>query len=372
MEYIQPGTKLHAMLQWVQMVAASDLHLQEAKPARYRAQGELRIAPVSEVPVMNASELQGLLRENFTPELCARIAASKEVDLSLQMGDLRWRCNFSKQQGRQSCSFRIVPKQNMRLHDLRLPDTLKDVLELPRGLVLITGPTGQGKSTTVRAMLQEMNETEAMRVITIEDPIEYVFDDKGCQFEQREVGIDTASFGDGIRNAMRQDPNVIFVGEIRDRESIFSAMQAAETGHLVFTTLHADSAAQAISRIREYYPAAEQNNISTMLARTVNMIVCQRLIPDQEGSQLPCLEIMKRDRTIQQAIEKNELNRLTEIIEVCTQLGMHSFDQYLTELMIAGYVSEGIAKSYAVNRHRLEMLLSGYQTNQGILLPDTR
>lgn len=360
------------MLQWVHLVGASDLHIQEGKPARYRVNGELKIAPASEVPLMTAAEIHAMLADNIAPQTCARIAQSFEVDLSLQMGELRWRSNFSKQQGRQSCSFRIVPKQKTRLHDLRLPDTLKDVLESPRGLVLITGPTGQGKSTTVRALLQEMNETETMRVITIEDPIEFVFDDAGCQFEQREVGIDTASFSDGIRNAMRQDPNVIFVGEIRDRESIFSAMQAAETGHLVFTTLHADSSTQAIGRIREYYPASEQNNISSMLARNINMIVCQRLIPDMEGTRVPCLEIMKRDRTVQQAIEKNELNRLTEIIEVCTQLGMHSFDQYLTELMIAGYVSEGIAKNYAVNRHRLEMLLSGYQTNQGILLPDTR
>jgi len=171
---------------------------------------------------------------------------------------------------------------------------------------------------------------------------------------------------------MRQDPNVIFVGEIRDRESIFTGMQAAETGHLVFTTLHADSTAQAIARIRECYPASEQSNISSMLARNINMVVCQRLVPDSEGKRVPCVEIMKRDRTIQQAIEQNELNRLTEILEVCTNQGMQSFDQYLTELMIGGYVTEATAKTYAANRHRLEMLLAGYQSSQGILLPERR
>jgi twitching motility protein PilT len=221
-------------------------------------------------------------------------------------------------------------------------------------------------------LLQEINLTQAMRIITIEDPIEYLFEDARSQFEQREVGIDTASFADGIRNAMRQDPNIIFVGETRDRESIFTAMQAAETGHLVFTTLHADSVAQAIGRLREHYPAAEQDNVSHLLARNVNMIICQRLVPDTCGGRIPCLEILKRDRTLQHAIELNELNRLTEILEVCTHQGMHSFDQYLIELMVVGWVTEGTAKTYAANKHRLEMLLAGYKASQGILLPERR
>lgn len=370
MEQIKQGTKLHRILSWIEDMGGSDLHLQEGKPARYRIDGQLKVLSAENLPPLTRDQIFQLLRDDFSPASATQIEQRTEVDLSLQMGETRWRANFSKQQGRQSCSFRIVPKHRLRLKDLRLPETLKDILQLPRGLVLLTGPTGQGKSTTVRALVQEINATQAMRIITIEDPIEYIFDDDRSQFEQREVGIDTASFADGVRNAMRQDPNVIFVGEIRDRESIFTAMQAAETGHLVFTTLHADSAGQAIGRIREYYPASEQDNISTMLARNINMIVCQRLIPDTSGQRVPCVEILKRDRTIQQAIEQNELNRLTEIIELCNHQGMHSFDQYLTELMIAGIVSETIARSYAVNPHRLEMLMAGYQSSQGILLPE--
>ena len=369
MEQIRSGTKLHAVLNWVQDIGGSDLHLQEQKPARYRIEGHLKVVPEEALPILSREQIVALLAENFSPATTDRVSREQEVDLSCQMGETRWRANFSKQQGRQSCSFRIVPKHRLLLQELRLPESLKEMLKTPRGLVLLTGPTGQGKSTTVRALIQEINATQAMRIITIEDPIEFIFDDLLSQFEQREVGIDTGTFADGIRNAMRQDPNVIFVGEIRDRESIFTAMQAAETGHLVFTTLHADSAAQAIGRIREYYPADEQDNIGVMLARNLNMIVCQRLIPDVNGQRVPCIEIMKRDRTIQQAIEQNELNRLTEIIEVCTQQGMHSFDQYLTELMLSGVISEQTAKSYAVNPHRLEMLLAGYQSNQGILLP---
>jgi twitching motility protein PilT len=370
MEQIKPGTKLHLILSRVHEVGGSDLHLQEDKPARCRIDGELKLLDPQSLPPMSAEEIHRLLADNFSLMSTSRIDQQAEVDLSLQMGETRWRANFSKQQGRQSCSFRIVPKHRLRLRELRLPETLTDILKIPRGLVLLTGPTGQGKSTTVRALIQEINATQSVRIITIEDPIEYIFDDNLAQFEQREVGIDTASFADGIRNAMRQDPNVIFVGEIRDRESIFTAMQAAETGHLVFTTLHADSAAQAIARIREYYPASEQSNIGVMLARNLNMIVSQRLIPDKTGQRIPCVEILKRDRTIQQAIEQNELNRLTEIIEMCNHQGMHSFDQYLTELMVSGFITEGTAKTYAVNPHRLEMLLAGYQSNQGILLPE--
>ena len=372
METVRAGTKLFRILDWVREVGASDLHLQEEKPARYRIQGRLRVLPSENVPPMDWSQLTALLRESLATDTVAKICQSHEMDLSLQTGEVRWRANFSKAQGRQSCSFRIVPKQSFSLKDLQLPSTLKDVLKEPRGLVLATGPTGQGKSTTVRALLQEINVSQAMRIITIEDPIEFVFEDALAQFEQREVGIDTGSFGEGIRNAMRQDPNVIFVGEIRDRESIFTALQAAETGHLVFTTLHADSAAQAVARIREYYPVEEQAGISSLLARNLNMLICQRLIPNAVGTRTPCLEIMKRDKTVQSAIQLNELNRLTEIIEVCTHQGMHSFDQYLIELMIAGVVKEDTARAFAPNRPRLDMLLAGYRASQGILLPERR
>jgi twitching motility protein PilT len=372
MEHIKPNTKLNAVLNWLKDAGASDFHFQEGKPARYRLKGVLKTFPADQVPPSQGEDFWQWFAENFTADTVARIRRDYEADLSVDMADVRWRVNFSKQQGRQSCSFRIVPRQSWTLKDLQLPPTLKEVSKEPRGLVLVTGPTGQGKSTTVRAMLQEINLTLAMRIVTIEDPIEFVFEDSQSQFEQREVGIDTRSFADGIRNAMRQDPNIIFVGEIRDRESIFAALQAAETGHLVFSTLHADSAAQAIARLREHYPAAEQNMITSLLARNLNMLICQRLIPSVYERQVPCLEIMKRDRTVQSAIQQNELNRLTDIIEVCTNQGMHSFDQYLTELLLAGVVSEEVAKTYAVNKHRLEMQLAGYQSSQSILLPEKR
>jgi twitching motility protein PilT len=311
-----------------------------------------------------------MLADNFAPRTIARIDEQFEVDLSFYCSGQRYRANFSKQKGLQSFSFRTVPQQRLRLQDLQLPESLTDLVREPRGVVLVTGPTGQGKSTTLRALIQEINQTQALRVITIEDPIEYVFEDDQCQFEQREVGIDTASFADGIRNAMRQDPNVIFVGEIRDRESIFAAMQAAETGHLVLTTLHADSVPQAIARIREFYPSAEQTNISQLLGRNLNAVVSQRLLPNRSGTRTPCLEILKRDPGVQEAIQTNNLHLLAGIIEVAVNQGMHTFDQYLIELLAADIITEEAARHYAVNKHRLEMVLRGIVTPAPILQPD--
>ena len=370
MEHVRPGTKLGQILDWSREQEATDLHGQAGKPYSIRVHGRLTWVSDERFAPPTNGEIYELLRENFSTPACARIEGQCEVDLSFYFGGQRYRANFSKQKGQQSFSFRTVPQQRLKLKDLQLPDSLTDIIQEPRGLVLVTGPTGQGKSTTLRALIQEINESRATRIITIEDPIEYVFEDCLSQFEQREVGIDTASFADGIRNAMRQDPNVIFIGEIRDRESIFAAMQAAETGHLVLTTLHADTVAQAIGRIREYYPSSEQANISSLLARNTNTIICQRLLPNVRGARTPCLEILKRDAGVQEAIQSNNLHLLTGIIEVSLNQGMHTFDQYLLELLAAGIVSRETAQHYAVNKHKLDMALRGILTYTPILKPD--
>jgi twitching motility protein PilT len=370
MEHIQSGSTLARILDWCRDQEATDLHAQADKPYSIRVHGRLSWVPVELFPPPTNEEIYGHLRENFSPSGCARIEGRFEVDLSFYYGNQRYRANFSKQKGQQSFSFRTVPQQRLKLADLQLPDSLAEIIKEPRGLVLVTGPTGQGKSTTLRALIQQINETLAMRIITIEDPIEYVFEDCLSQFEQREVGIDTESFAEGIRNAMRQDPNVIFIGEIRDRESIFAAMQAAETGHLVLTTLHADSVAQAIGRIREFYPSSEQANISSLLARNLNTIICQRLLPNVRGTRTPCVEIMKRDAGVQEAIQTNNLHLLTGIIEVSLNQGMHTFDQYLIELLATGVISRATAQHYAVNKHKLDMALRGILTYTPILKPD--
>lgn len=370
MQTVQPYSRLGELLQWCERRGASDLHVQAGKPFVIRVHGKLQRIPENTYNPISDEGIYSLLAENFTEEACAKIRTQHEVDLSFYHGYQRYRANFSKQKGTQSFSFRIVPQQRQKLSELKLPLSLADLVKEPRGLMLVTGPTGQGKSTTLRALIQEINETSAMRVITIEDPIEYVFEDYLSQFEQREVGIDTDSFAAGIRNAMRQDPNVIFVGEIRDRDSIYVAMQAAETGHLVLTTLHADSVAQAIGRIREFYPATEQDNISHLLARNLNSIICQRLIPSTDGKRVPVLEIVKRDKGVQEAIHTNNLHLLQGIIEAAVGQGMHSFDQYLIELLAANEITHETAVQYSINRHRLDMVMRGIVSNTGILKPD--
>jgi twitching motility protein PilT len=372
MHTIQPNSQLGELLQWCERRNASDLHVQAGKSLVIRVHGELERIPENTHNPLSEETIYDWLAENLSPSVCEKIRLQREHDLSFYHGYQRYRANFSKQKGVQSFSFRIVPQQRQKLADLKLPASLGDLVREPRGLILVTGPTGQGKSTTLRALIQEINETAAMRIITIEDPIEYVFEDYQSQFEQREVGIDTDSFADGIRNAMRQDPNVIFIGELRDQESIYAAMQAAETGHLVLTTLHADSVSQAIGRIREFYPSSEQANISSLLARNLNSIVNQRLIPSTDGRRVPCVELMKRDQGVQEAIQKNDLHLLGGIVEAAVVQGMHSFDQYLIELLAAGQISEEIARHYSTNKHRLDMVLRGIVTNASILRPDER
>lgn len=370
METVAAHTPLSRLLAWCEQQEASDLHLRAGGVPSVRIGGELRKVPAELQRAPDPKELETWLNEAFSGATAARIVERREIDLSFFHGDRRYRANFSKQRGLQACSFRAVPQQRMKLRDLRLPDSLAALPAARRGLVLVTGPTGQGKSTTARALLQELNATRALRVITIEDPIEYSFADDRAEFEQREVGIDTASFADGIRNAMRQDPDVLFIGEVRDRDSIFAALQAVETGHLVFSTLHADSVPQALARLREHFPADERDNISSLLARSLTAVISQRLLPDVRGGRLPCLELLKRDAGVEEAIRKNDLHLLSGIIEASTQQGMHTFDQYLTELLAAGEITAETATHHAVNRHKLELARRGFGTQQAILRPD--
>ncbi len=371
MERVDPTNELGKILVWSSGQNATDLHVQADRRYSIRQDGKLqRIAP-ERFPVPSNDDVMRMLHEAFSASIYERIEKQHEMDLSFLCDRIRYRANFSKQQGKQSCSFRVVPQHMMKLQDLELPDTVADLVKEPRGLLIVTGASGQGKSTTVRGLLQRLNETRALRIITIEDPIEYLFEEDQCQFEQREVGVDTDSFADGIRNAVRQDPEVIFLGEMRDADSTVAAMQAAETGHLVLTTLHADSVPRAIDRIREFYPASEQANASALLARSLNAVICQRLIPSCSGKRIPCLEIMKRNMGTQEAIARNDMAQLASNIEASVNEGMHSFDQYLMQLLKGGYVKIDIAKYYANNWSRMQMDMHGFAPSSGSLLkPD--
>jgi twitching motility protein PilT len=332
--------------------------------------GNLLRIPPETFPAPDNDSLHQILRQAFSATICDHLEKHHEMDLSFLCDRVRYRANFSKQQGMQSFAFRVVPRTIPNLDDLQLPSTLADLMQNPRGLVLVTGASGQGKSTTACALLQHLNETRSMRIVTIEDPIEYLFEENLCQFEQREVGVDTDSFATGIRNAMRQDIEVVFIGEIRDAESIEAAIQVAETGHLVLATMHADSVEQAIDRIREFHPAQEQANASALLSRTLNAVVCQRLVPSTFDRRIPCLEIMKRNLGVQEAISQNNLHLLTGNIEASINEGMHSFDQYLMQLRKSGRVTLEVAKHYANNWEKVEMESHGFlPALPGILKP---
>lgn len=333
MERITVTSSLGKLLDWCGKQSASDLHAQADRRYAYRVDGRLlRISP-GQFPIPSNDDVMRMLREAFSSSVCDRIEKQHEMDLSFLCDRLRYRANFSKQQGAQSFSFRVVPQRIPKLDELQLPATLAELVSEPRGLLLVIGAAGQGKSTTACALLQRLNETVALRIVTIEDPIEYLFVEDQCQFEQREVGVDTESFAHAIRNAVRQDPEVIFIGEIRDRATVQTAMQAAETGHLVLATLHSDSVSQTLDRIRELHPAAEQANASALLARSLNAIICQRLVPSVSSGRIPCLEIMRRTAATQEAIARNDLHLLTGIIEASAGEGMHSFDQHLRQLL---------------------------------------
>jgi twitching motility protein PilT len=373
MERIALSSSLGRLLEWCMKQGATDLHAQADRRYSYRVDGKLERIPAEQFPVPTNDDIVKMLREAFAGSVCDRIEKQHEMDLSFLCDRMRYRANFSKQQGAQSFSFRVVPQRIPQLDDLQLPATLAELVQEPRGLLLITGAAGQGKSTTACALLQQLNETMALRIITIEDPIEYLFLENQCQFEQREVGVDTASFAEAIRNAVRQDPEVIFIGEIRDRSTVQTAMQAAETGHLVLATLHADSVSQTLDRIRELHPASEQDNASALLARSLNAIICQRLVPGTANKRIPCLEIMKHTAATQEAIARNDLNLLTGIVETSVNEGMHSFDQHLMQHLRQGLVTEETARYYAVNWNRLDMEMHGYvSSTSGILKPDLK
>jgi len=357
-------------MDWCMKQAATDLHAQADRRYSFRVDGQLRRIAPEQFAIPTNDDILNMLREAFPKSISDRIEQQHEMDLSLLCGQWRYRANFSKQQGAQSFSFRVVPQHIADLDDLQLPAAVAELVREPRGLLLVSGASGQGKTTTACALLQRLNETMALRIITIEDPVEYLFVEEKCQFEQREVGVDTDSFALAIGNALRQDPEVIFLGDIRDRETIQTAMQAAETGTLVLGTLHADSVAQTIDRIRDLHPALEQASAGALLARSLNAIICQRLVPGVLHKRIPCLEIMRSNPATQDAITRNDPHLLAGLIEASANEGMHSFDQHLAQLLKKEAVTLETARHFAVNWDKLEMEMHGYASPKpGILKP---
>lgn len=336
---------------------ASDLHLTVGAPPVLRVNGQLKF--LSEFSPLLPHETEEMIFSLITPEQKEIFLQTKELDLSLAIEglDARFRVNIFFQRGTVSVAFRNLPLQVPTIEELNLPPILKDFCGLPQGFVLITGPTGQGKSTTLASMIRTINETRAVHVVTIEDPIEFVFPHGKALIEQREMNFDTTSWALALRSALREDPDVVLVGEMRDYETISSAVTIAETGHLVLATLHTNSAAQSVDRIIDVFPEAQQAQIRTQLAATLHAITSQRLISDLSGGRVPAVEVMLASPAVRNVIREQKTYQIDNIIYTSYDLGMVSLERSLAQLVKDGRVSLEEAKLHTVKPAELSRLL---------------
>ena len=342
---------------------ASDAHIKIGAPVIFRINRELVAV---ECPQPTAEWMNKIV-ETITPShLKKRLEEDREVDFSYYIPDVgRFRTNLFQQRGQWALAMRYVRSHVASFEELGLLEQIKTIAETPRGIVLVAGSTGCGKSTTLAAMIEHINSNFKKHIITLEDPIEFVFEDNQCVLEQREVGLDTASFHHALKHVLRQDPDIIMLGEMRDDISFSAAMSAADTGHLVLSTLHTTTAAQSITRILDFFKADEREQVRRQLAGTLRAVICQRMLPTVKGNLTPAFEIMVNSPLIKKMLEENRLDKLTAAIETSADDGMLTFNQSLFNLVKAGRVTEKEAMAKASNPQALEMNFKGIFLNEG-------
>ena len=339
---------------------ASDLHLRAGSPPVMRVDGEM--VPFLEVGALTPAETRALA-EQILRHHQIELEPYREIDVGYALRELgRFRVNIFTHSGQVGIVLRIMPPDPLTIAELNLPAVLARVAEEERGLVLVTGVTGSGKSTTLAAMIDHINRTRARHIITVEDPIEYVHTDKRSLITQRQLGLDTRSFSDALRAALRQDPDVILIGEMRDKETIDTALLAAETGHLVFSTLHTLDAAETLNRILSTYPPHQQPQIRTQLAEVLRSVISQRLLPRADGEGLvPAVEILINTPFVSECLRdpKNTGRIRDAMAEGTAQYGMQTFDQSLLGLVQAGLITEEVALAAATSPNDLKLKLRG-------------
>ena len=336
---------------------AADVHLKVGQPPIFRVNSEL--VPQSYQP-LTAASLEAIAKDIIPPHICEQYAQNHEADFSHQEeGVGRFRATVFNTQQVPAFALRYVKTKIPSFAALGLPEILQKIALTPRGIVLAAGSTGSGKSTTLAALIECINQSLTRRVITIEDPVEFLFTDAKSVISQREVGLDTPSFNDGLRHVLRQDPDIIMIGEMRDAESFSAALQASETGHLIFSTLHTDTAGQAVTRILNFFPASQRDQIRMSLATNLQAVICQRLVPATKGGVVPAVEIMLNTPTTRKLMEKNVIEKLPAAIETGGEDGMQTFNQALYALIKAGAVNELNGLQYASNPEALKMNLKG-------------
>jgi twitching motility protein PilT len=351
------STILNDMLRNAVAAKASDIHINVGSPPLFRIH---TVVTPSDFPIVTPEGAERIAKEMMNDARWAEFQQKRDSDFSYEIPGLsRFRVNAHYQRNTVALSFRAINDKIRPIEQLFLPDIVHKLTYLPRGLILVTGPTGSGKSTTLAAMVDAINKREAGHIITLEDPIEYAFVSNKCAIEQREVGSDVPSFASGLRHVLRQDPDTILVGEMRDLETVSAAITAAETGHLVFSTLHTVNAPQTIERIIDVYPADEQNQIRSMLANTLQAVISQTLFKrcDQPGM-IPGLEIMLCTPAVRNCIRENRIFEIPNIIATSRALGMQSLDDSIRQLFVNGYVSKEDAIAQAAHPEKLERSLA--------------
>ena len=327
---------------------ASDLHLSSGLPPMIRVDGDIRRI---NVPALEHKMVHGLVYDIMNDKQRKDFEEFLETDFSFEIPGLaRFRVNAFNQERGAGAVFRTIPSKVLSMEDLGCPETFKDIVNVPRGMVLVTGPTGSGKSTTLAAMIDYKNDNDYAHILTIEDPIEFVHTSKKCLVNQREVHRDTLGFSEALRSALREDPDIILVGELRDLETIRLALTAAETGHLVFGTLHTSSAAKTIDRIIDVFPAGEKGMVRSMLSESLRAVIAQSLLKKTGGGRTAAWEIMVGTPAIRNLIREDKVAQMYSAIQTGQAHGMQTLDQHLQELVEKGMISRQDAKSKALNK----------------------
>jgi twitching motility protein PilT len=349
---MQPPMELDVLLTRVVEIGGSDLHLKLGQPPIVRRDGEL--GALEGFPPLGPKELNSVM-ETLTKHLPSKLQEFRqtgELDMAFTHPSLpRFRVNGFRQRGAISFAFRVIPREIPTFEQLELPPGVGSLASYHRGLLLVTGATGAGKSTTLAAMVDHINRTRRQHILTIEDPIEILHADRGCIVNQREIGLDSASFSQALRRALRQDPDVILIGELRDRETAETALQAAESGHLVMSTMHTIDASETVSRLAELFQEAKQTQIRSILAGVLRGVVSQRLLPRIGGGRVAAVEVMVTNARIADLIREGKGDEISEAIADGSFFQMQTFAQSLIELVLEGKVDKEIASNASSHRH---------------------
>jgi twitching motility protein PilT len=353
-------------------LGASDIHLKVGQPPIVRRDGSL--GAVQGIPPLADHDLEAALQRitAISPTKLQAFLDTGELDIAYTGDGLpRFRVNVFRQRGAISFAFRVIPRNVPSFADLRLPPGVRRLAEEHRGLVLVTGATGSGKTTTLAAIIDHINRSRRQHIVTIEDPIEILHEDRGCIVNQREIGLDTNDFGQALRRALRQDPDVILVGELRDGETAQTALSAAESGHLVLSTMHTIDAAETIARMVEFFPPLKQQQIRTILAGVLRGVISQRLIPRAHGGRVAAVEVMVANSRIGDLIRENRVEEISEAIAEGAFFQMQTFTSALIDLVLSGEITREVAADSSTNKHDFLVALEYASKRQAAGLPET-